>query len=111
MAGYLYFLLLGLALKNSILLTQCYVRALYGSQNKHRFFPFTTLTDWFYDRYRMCLRVESLCIIQVNVDQPRGLVVRASGYKSRGPGFDSRLYHGAFSLWGEDPRGDRGLGS
>ena len=31
-------------------------------------------------------------------DQPRGLVVRASDYKPRGPGFDSRLYHGNFSL-------------
>ena len=28
-----------------------------------------------------------------STEQPRGLVVRASGYKSRGPGFDSRLYH------------------
>ena len=32
--------------------------------------------------------------------QPRGLVVRASGYQSRGPGFDSCLYHGNF-LCGE----------
>ena len=47
----------------------------------------------------------------IHADQPRGLVVRASGYKSRGPGFDSRLYHGDFSMWGEDPRGDHGLGS
>ena len=44
-------------------------------------------------------------------DQPRGLVVRASGYKSRGSGFDSRLYHGDFPCGGEDPRGDHGLGS
>ena len=36
-------------------------------------------------------------------DQPRGLVVRASGYKSRGPGFDSRLYHGDFPCGGRIP--------
>ena len=36
-------------------------------------------------------------------DQPRGLVVRASGYKSRGPGFDSRLYHGDFPCCGRIP--------
>ena len=47
----------------------------------------------------------------ISYDQPRGLVVRASGYKSRGPGFDSRLYHGDFPCGGEDPRGDHGLGS
>ena len=34
-------------------------------------------------------------------DQRRGLVVRVSGYKSRGSGFDFRLYHGDF------PSGDR----
>ena len=33
-------------------------------------------------------------------DQPRGLVVRASGYKSRGPGFDS---HGDFPCGGRIP--------
>ena len=44
-------------------------------------------------------------------DQPRGLVVRASGYKSRGPGFDSQLYNRDFPYGGEDPRGDHGLGS
>ena len=37
------------------------------------------------------------------IDQPRGLVVRASGYKSRGPGFDSRLYHGDFPCGGRIP--------
>ena len=31
-------------------------------------------------------------------DQPRGLVVRVSDYLSWGPGFDSRFYHGNFSL-------------
>ena len=49
--------------------------------------------------------------IYLLIDQPRGLVVRASGYKSRGPGFDSRLYNGDFPCGGEDPRGDHGLGS
>ena len=39
----------------------------------------------------------------VHEDQPRGLVVRASGYKSRGPGFDSRLYHGDFPCGGGSP--------
>ena len=37
------------------------------------------------------------------IDQARGLVVRASGYKSRGPGFDSRLYHGDFPCGGRIP--------
>ena len=36
-------------------------------------------------------------------DQPRGLVVSASGYKSRGLGFDSRLYHGDFPCGGRIP--------
>ena len=36
-------------------------------------------------------------------DQPRGLVVRASGHKSRGSGFDSRLYHGDFPCEGRIP--------
>ena len=36
-------------------------------------------------------------------DQPRGLVVRASGYYSRSPGFDSRLYHGDFPCGGRIP--------
>ena len=36
-------------------------------------------------------------------DQLRGLVVRVSGYKSRGPGFDSRLYHGNFPCGGRIP--------
>jgi hypothetical protein len=31
-------------------------------------------------------------------DQPRGIVVRLSDYWSWGPGFDSRFYHGYFSL-------------
>ena len=44
-------------------------------------------------------------------DQLLCLVVRASGYYSRGPRFDSRLYHGNFPCGGEDPRGDHGLGS
>ena len=30
-------------------------------------------------------------------------MVRASGYKSRGPGFDSRLYHGDFPCGGRVP--------
>jgi hypothetical protein len=44
-------------------------------------------------------------------DQPRGLVVNVSDHQSFGSGFDSRLYHGNFSLIGEDPHGDHGLGS
>ena len=28
---------------------------LYGSQNKQRLFPYTALTDWFYNRARECL--------------------------------------------------------
>jgi hypothetical protein len=36
-------------------------------------------------------------------DQPRGLVVRVSGYWSWGPGFDSRFCHGNFPLWGRIP--------
>jgi uncharacterized heparinase superfamily protein len=36
-------------------------------------------------------------------DQPRGLVVRASDYLSRGPGFDSRLNHGNFPCRGRIP--------
>jgi hypothetical protein len=35
--------------------------------------------------------------------QPRVLVVRVSDYWSRGLGFDSRLYHGDFSLKGKIP--------
>ena len=37
------------------------------------------------------------------ITQSRGLVVRASGYKPRGPGFDSRLYHGDFPCGGRIP--------
>ena len=37
------------------------------------------------------------------IDQPRGLVIKASGYKSRGPGFDSQLYHGDFPCGGRIP--------
>ena len=40
---------------------------------------------------------------QILHDQPRGLVVRASGYKSRGSGFDSRIYHGDFPCGGRIP--------
>ena len=36
-------------------------------------------------------------------DQPRGLVVRVSDYLPRGPGLDSRFYHGNFSLQGKIP--------
>ena len=36
-------------------------------------------------------------------DQPHGLVVGASDYWSRGPGFDSRLYHGNFLCGGRIP--------
>ena len=36
-------------------------------------------------------------------DQPRGLVVRASAYKPRGPEFDSRLYHEDFPCGGRIP--------
>jgi hypothetical protein len=50
------------------------------------------------------------CNIKGN-DQPRGLVVSVSDYYSGGPGFDSLLYHGDFSLIGENPHGDHGLGS
>jgi hypothetical protein len=39
----------------------------------------------------------------VYIDQPRGLVVRVSDYWSWGPGFDSRLCHGDFSLKGKIP--------
>ena len=35
--------------------------------------------------------------------QPRGLVFGASDYWSRGPGFDSRLYHGNFPCGGRIP--------
>ena len=42
---------------------------------------------------------ENIC----NWDQPRGLMVRVSDYKSWGPGFDSRFYHGNFSLQGKIP--------
>ena len=45
---------------------------------------------------------DCLCVILIS-DQPRGLVVRASGYKSRGPGFDSRLFHGDFPCGGMIP--------
>jgi hypothetical protein len=38
-------------------------------------------------------------------DQPRGLVVRVSGYWSGGPWFDSRFCHGDFSLKGKIPMG------
>jgi len=31
-----------------VLPTQCIFVFLYGSQNKHRLFPYTALTDWFY---------------------------------------------------------------
>ena len=41
--------------------------------------------------------------ILVQNDQPRGLVVRAYDYWSRGPGFDSRLYHGNFPCGGRIP--------
>ena len=40
---------------------------------------------------------------EMHIDQPRGLVVRATGYKSRDPGFDSRLYHGDFPCAGRIP--------
>ena len=36
-------------------------------------------------------------------EQPSGLVFRASGYKLRSPGFDSRLYHGDFPCGGRIP--------
>ena len=36
-------------------------------------------------------------------DQLRGLVVRFSDYEPRGPGFDSRLYHGNFPRRGRIP--------
>jgi hypothetical protein len=36
-------------------------------------------------------------------DQPRGLEVRVSDHWSWGPGFDSRSYHGDFSLTGKIP--------
>jgi hypothetical protein len=39
----------------------------------------------------------------ISSDQLRGLVVRVSDYWSSGPGFDSRLYHGDFSLKGKIP--------
>jgi hypothetical protein len=39
----------------------------------------------------------------VSSNQPRGLVVRVSEYWSWGPGFDSRFYHGDFSLKGKIP--------
>ena len=32
-----------------------YLCVLCGSQNKQPLFPYTTLTDWFYNRYAMCL--------------------------------------------------------
>ena len=53
---------------------------------------FTTMTD--FNVLQVCSYFRS--------DQPRGLVVRASDYWSRGPGFDSRLYHGNFP-WGVIP--------
>jgi hypothetical protein len=37
------------------------------------------------------------------MDQPSDLVVRVSNYWSYGPGFDSRFYHGGFSLKGKIP--------
>ena len=40
---------------------------------------------------------------QLLLDQPRGLVVRASSYKSRGTGFESRLYRGDFPCEGRIP--------
>ena len=46
-------------------------------------------------------------ILQVSIfliwDQPRGLVIRVSDYKSWGPEFDFRFYHGNFSLQGKIP--------
>ena len=33
-----------------VLPTQLYLRVLCGSQNKHRLFPYTALTDWFFNR-------------------------------------------------------------
>jgi hypothetical protein len=32
-----------------------YLCVLSGSQNKQRLFPYTTLTDWFYNRGGVCL--------------------------------------------------------
>jgi hypothetical protein len=40
----------------------------------------------------------TFCLYIVIRDQPRGLVVGVSDYWSWGPEFDSRLYHGDFSL-------------
>jgi hypothetical protein len=47
--------------------------------------------------------LEILALTSLKTDQPRGLVVRVPGYWSWGPGFDSRFYHGNFSLKGKLP--------
>jgi len=38
-----------------VLLTPLYLCVLCGSQNKQRSFPYTTLTDWFFNRDGVCL--------------------------------------------------------
>ena len=39
-----------------------YLCVLYGSQNKQRLFPYTALTDWFYNRdLTLCIPVFTIC--------------------------------------------------
>jgi hypothetical protein len=42
---------------------------------------------------------DNLCTSYITVDRLCGLV-RVSGYRSRGPGFDSRSYHIFSEVWG-----------
>ena len=55
-----------------------------------------------YTNLQSCLTSNHI-LLYIAFDQPRGLVVRASGYKSQGPGFDSRLYHGDSPCGGRLP--------
>jgi hypothetical protein len=65
-------------------------------------FVFPCIITLYYIKNQLDATLAVLYIIAY-ADQPRGLVVRASEYETRGPGFDSRLYHGSFSRRGRMP--------
>jgi hypothetical protein len=47
-----------------------YLCVFYGYQNKQRLFPYTTLTDWFYNRENVCLQRGTGLVFKCNSDQP-----------------------------------------
>ena len=72
----------------------------YPIQSPSSYKPICIVSPSEYETMIQCCLFSTILIHLKSINQPRSLVVRASGYKSRGTGFDSRFYHGDFPCGG-----------